>query len=172
MAIDVTPGSATAVAYDTAANADSYFTARGITAWTGTEAAKEAALVRGADYLDRTYALRWIGLRAEDAQALDWPRSDAVDLDGYPYEVDEIPTALKQANFEAALLVLTGTDLEPVLVRGGAVRRTRAKAGPAESETEYSAGAPARSRFTALEGALAPLLLQNAIGGGVMLGRV
>lgn len=150
MTIDVTAGSATAVAYGTAAEADAYFSARGITAWTGTDAAKEAALVRGCDYLERRYAGRWAGVKATDAQALAWPRSYVSDLDGYSYDSDEIPTKLKYANFEAALLVIGGTDLEPVLERGGAPVREMVKAGPVETETEYSAGAPARSVVTAI----------------------
>jgi hypothetical protein len=161
MAIDTTPGSATAVAYDDAAAADAYFLARNITTWTGTDAVKEAALIRGTDYLERRYIGQWIGVKATEAQSLAWPRIDAVDVDGYSYDSDEIPTALKHANFEAALLVLTGTDLEPVLERGGSITKERVKAGPVESETEYSSGAAARSTFTAIDG-----LVSGLISGG------
>lgn len=154
MAIDVTPGSATAVAVGSAAEADAYFLARGITTWTGTEAAKEVTLIRGWDYLERAYAGRWVGVKNTQAQALSWPRAWVNDLDGYPIDADEIPTAIKRANFEAALLVLTGTDLEPVLTRGNAVKRKKVKAGPVESETEYDGGAPTRSTITAIDGLL------------------
>lgn len=158
MTIDVTAGSSTAVAYGSASGADDYFTARGITTWTGTDAAKEAALIRGCDYLERMYRGRWIGLKATQAQALSWPRGWVSDVEGYPIDAETVPEQVKQANYEAALLILTGTDLEPVLERGGAPVRERVKAGPVESETEYSAGAPARSKITAIEGLLIGLI--------------
>jgi len=158
MTIDVTAGSATAVAYGSAAEADTYFTARGISTWTGTEGAKEQALIKGADYLERRYAGRWVGVKTTQAQSMAWPRGWVNDLDGYPIDSDEIPVNLKRANFEAALLILTGTDLEPVLERGGAVTRKRVKAGPVESETEYSGGAPVRSVITKIDGLLTGLV--------------
>jgi hypothetical protein len=161
MTIVVTPGASNAVAYDTAANADAYFTARGITTWTGTEAAKEAALVRGCDYLERRYRGRWVGYSSTEAQSLSWPRAYVSDFDGYAIDGDEVPEAVKRANFEAALLILTGTDLEPVLDRGGAPIRNRVKAGPVESETEYSAGAPARATITAIDGLLRDFLMDE-----------
>lgn len=158
MAINVTPGSPTAVAYATQAEADAYFTARGIAAWTGSAADKEAALIRGASYLDRRYYGQWVGVRTDDSQSMAWPRSWVVDADGYSYDADEIPTRLKEANYEAALLTLTGTVLEPNLARGGAIKRERAKAGPAESETEYTSGASAYETFSAIEWSLQGLL--------------
>lgn len=161
MTIVVTAGSASAVAYDTAANADAYFTERGITTWTGTDAAKEAALIRGADYLDRRYNGRWVGVKSTSTQAMAWPRSYVDDVDGYAIDADEIPLAVKRANYEAALLVLTGTDLEPVLTRGGAPTRERVKAGPVETETEYNAGAPARSVITTIDGLLEGLVTDS-----------
>ena len=160
MAIDVTAKSATAVAYDTAANADAYFLARGITTWTGTDAVKESAIIRGADYLDRTY--RWLGVKTTQDQSMDWPRGWLNDVDGYPIDADEIPVGVKQANFEAALLVLTGTELEPVLVRGGSVTKSSVKAGPVSTTKEYSAGAPARSVLTTVDGLLTGLVVQGS----------
>lgn len=169
MTIDVTAKSATAVAYDTAANADAYFTARGITTWTGTDAAKEEALVRGADYLEGLYRGRWVGVKTTQAQSLSWPRGWVSDVDGYAVDADTVPTKVKQANFEAALLILTGTDLEPVLERGGQVKREKVKAGPVESETEYLAGASTRSVITRIDGLLTGLV---ADGNTIELLRV
>lgn len=158
MAIDVTPKSATAVAYDTAANADAYFTARGITTWTGAETAKEAALVRGCDYLERRYRGKWVGLKSTKEQSLSWPRGWVSDVEGYAIDADVVPDQVKYANFEAALLILTGTDLEPVLDRGGQVKRERVKAGPVETETEYQGGASVRATVTTIDGLLEGLI--------------
>lgn len=158
MAIDTTAGSASAVAVGSVAEADAYFTARGITAWTGTDAAKEVALIRGWDYLEGRYSGRWAGIKSTQDQALAWPRGWLNDLDGYPISATEIPENVKRANFEAALLVLGGTDLEPVLTRGGAVVRKAVSAGPVSTETEYSAGAPARDTITRIDGLLRGLV--------------
>ena len=158
MAIDVTAKSATAVAYDSAANADAYFTARGITTWTGADSVKESALIRGADYLERRYRGRWVGVKTTQAQSLSWPRGWVTDVDGYAIDADTVPTQVQRANFEAALLVITGTDLEPVLERGGAVTREKVKAGPVETETEYQGGASARTTITTIDGLLEGLV--------------
>lgn len=172
MAIDVSAGSATAVAYGSASDADAYFTARGITAWTGTEAIKEAALVRGCDYLERAYRGKWAGLRTNSTQALSWPRSGIVDVDGLAVDNDTIPTAIARANFEAALLVIGGTDLEPVIDPAGGVKREMVKAGPVETETEYGAQAGMRARITAIEGLLVDFLSETIGDGSVPLLRV
>lgn len=158
MAIDVTAKSETAVAFVGVSVADAYFTARGITTWTGTDAAKEAALVRGCDYLERMYRGRWVGIKTTELQALSWPRGWVSDVDGYAISADTIPVQVQNANLEAALLILTGTDLEPVLERGGMVTREKVKAGPVESEAEYSAGASVRSVVTAIDGLLVGLV--------------
>lgn len=168
MAIDVTAGSSTAVAYGSAAEADAYFTARGITTWTGTDAAKEAALINGCDYLERRYRGKWEGRKATDDQSLAWPRSWLSDVDGYPVDATTVPEQVKRANFEAALLDLTGTDLEPVVKLGGAIKRKRLKAGSAEVETEYAGTADARDKITAIDG----LLVGFVKTSGAMLLRV
>lgn len=162
-------GKADAVAMASAATADAYFTARAITAWTGTTTAKEAALIRGWQYVENAYRGRWKGSRTHREQSLAWPRMSGVtfgddlsgaiyDQDGHFIESDEIPQQVVDANCEAALLVVQGVDLEPRLARGGAVRRKKVKAGPVESETEYADSASARDRITVIEGLLSGLV--------------
>lgn len=172
MAIVVTPGSASAVAYGSASDADAYFSARGITGWTGTDSVKEAALVRGCDYLERAYRGKWSGLRTNSTQSLSWPRSGVVDVDGLAVDNDTIPAAIERANFEAALLVLGGTDLEPVIDPAGGIKREKVTAGPVSSETEYGAQAGLRAKITAIDGLLVDFLSETASGGSVTLLRV
>ena len=171
MTIDTTPGSASAVAYMTAADADTYFAARGIAAWTGTDAAKEAALIRGADYLERRYSGIWAGVKSTAEQAMSWPRADVRDPDGYAIGYQIVPVPVMRANAEAALLILTGVDLVPVLA--GGIKREKVKAGPVESETEYMAGSAVRQTITTIDGLLAGYVrgLSN-VGGSVELLRV
>ena len=135
MTIEVTPGHASAVAFVTATDADAYFTARGITKWTGTEAEKEASLVRGADFLERTYAGLWVGSRAETTQALSWPRTSAKDAEGVDISSTVIPEQIKRANLEAAYLVITGVDLAPAFTAG--IVEEKDKAGAVETMSKY-----------------------------------
>lgn len=154
MPIDVTPGSASAVAFGSVAEADAYFAARGITTWTGSETVKEQDLVKGCDYLVRRYAGEWAAERTSQSQSLPFPAVGLYDLDGYPIASDIVPEAIKKANFEAAHQIMKGVDLEPVLTDGDNAVRKRVKAGPVEKETEYQNASEARAIVTAIDGLL------------------
>lgn len=67
-------GLTTADSFISVADADAYHTARGNTAWTGTDTVKGQALVRATSYLEIKYGLRWAGYRKTSTQALSWPR--------------------------------------------------------------------------------------------------
>lgn len=105
-------GLATAQSYISSADADAYHTAHGNTAWTGT--GKDAALVRATAWLDARYRSRWVGTKATSAQALEWPRYGATDIDGWDVSMT-IPAGLKAALCEAALreVVSSGSLTEP-----------------------------------------------------------
>jgi hypothetical protein len=110
MALDATVGGTASDTYGTLVEADAYWTARQAADWAPTEAAKEYALRKAAQYLDNVYRGRWKGLKVNREQALAWPRSYAIDSDGYSVEADTIPQELKNAQFEVALLYIAGTD--------------------------------------------------------------
>lgn len=97
-------GLTTAEAYVSVADADAYHTAMGNTGWTGTDAAKEIALRRAAQYIDTRYTYR--GTRVNLNQALEWPRS-SYETDGRA-ESWPVPN-LKAACCEAALRALSDT---------------------------------------------------------------
>lgn len=97
-------GLTTAETYVTVAVADAYHTAMGNTGWTGTDAAKEVALRRAAQYIDTRYTYR--GVRVNLNQALEWPRS-LYETDGRT-ESWPVPN-LKAACCEAALRALSDT---------------------------------------------------------------
>jgi len=149
------------------AYADAYFAASGEATWAGENAAKEAVLVRAGRYLN---GLRWIGDKVDRVrQAMCWPRYD-VPLPGdsganylRSYYVNcwpsnEIPEAVKQAQCEAALRYLAGTDMLPDLERGGQVVMERVDV----ITTQYANGAPAGTRFLAVEALLRPFLKSSA----------
>jgi hypothetical protein len=126
--------------YGTLADANAYHTARGNTAWTGTDVVKLAALERGTDYIDGRYRWqtcgRWQsmfpGERTDGrAQEREWPRTGAEDYDGNAIPDDEVPVEVENATYEAALRELvTPGSLSPDFVPSGQV--IKEKVGPIE----------------------------------------
>ncbi len=150
------------------AYADAYFALRAKSDWAGEDAAKEAALVSGMDYLN---GLSWLGDPVKYSQMLCWPRvgvpinmgcSRSYYQDGFLmgqahtgyWPSNEIPEKVKQAQCEAALRYLTGTDMLPDLKRGGQIIMKRVDV----ITTQYANGAPAGTRFLAVEALLRPFL--------------
>ena len=121
-------GKADAESYISAADASTYHTARGNTAWAGlaSDTIREQMLRKATDYITATYKGRWKGMPVSTLQALDWPRA-YVERE-VPYDVtqtppnnidgnlwwpsDEVPTAVVRATAELALRAIDG-DLAP-----------------------------------------------------------
>lgn len=95
-------GRADADSYCSVADADAYLAARGRnSAWDAlTDPEKAGRLVMASGYLDA--AVRWAGEIATSAQALGWPRANALDRDGRPLAVDAVPVAVRNAAIEIA----------------------------------------------------------------------
>lgn len=105
VAIVATVGSASANSFATLAEADTYAEARlNTTLWdAATDDSCNRALVEATRELNY---LRWQGRRADDTQALAWPRDWARNPDdpNYDfYDTDEIPQRVKDATCELAL---------------------------------------------------------------------
>ena len=100
--------------YADVAAADLYFLDRGIEDWDslGTDE-KEDALVRGTSYLDTVYRLRWKGFKRLQDQAVNWPRTDVHDEDGFSIPDDQMPKVLLNATFEMALALVDITTAVP-----------------------------------------------------------
>ncbi len=144
---------ANANSYVSIADCDSYHTLMGNATWTGTDAVKESAILRAMAWLE---ARPWKGIKYTYDQSLSWPRSSAVDIDGYTIEVDEVPNGVVKALCEAALLELvTPGSLRPSLERGGMVTSFTLVGVVSES---YSGGAPAETVHYTLTGPLKGLL--------------
>ena len=80
LTVETGSGSATADAFVSVADCDTYCEARGLTDWTGAEdspaSIKEAAIRRATAHLSGAYA--WKGARTKGReQALAWPRKQA-----------------------------------------------------------------------------------------------
>tara|TARA_Y100001937_G_scaffold124971_1_gene190755 strand:+ start:13 stop:573 length:561 start_codon:yes stop_codon:yes gene_type:complete len=118
--IDATAGGASANSYMTLAQADAYVEAMiksaDVTKWgTGNTDSRNRALTAAAQRLDRE---RFIGARATDTQALQWPRTGVRKPDtyvntyatGFPFRISEdyftdteIPDQIKRAQIELAV---------------------------------------------------------------------
>lgn len=129
MALITTPGAADANSYASLVEAAAYHSARGNSTWTGTDALKEAALIRATQWIDGRYGDQWPGTRRHlREQALDWPRVDAYDRDGTYVDVDTIPPEVLNATCEAALRELvTPGSLSPDVTPGTAKVLTEVK---------------------------------------------
>jgi len=116
---------------------------------TGSDNSKESALIRATFALDGMYGRKWPGYKASSAQALDWPRQEAYDVDGYA--LGGLPNAIALATCEAALVELTtARALTPELDRGGTI--VREKVGPLE--TQYASGASSYTTYAAINNCL------------------
>ena len=111
--------------YISVADADSYHTGMGNSAWLSlTEAQKESALLQATQYMVAIYRLRWQGLRVSPTQWLDWPRIGVILKDTASFFVDQrlsytvpanvVPLVVTQA---CAILALKAStqDLAPDL---------------------------------------------------------
>lgn len=153
-----TPGSATANAYVSLADADLYHLTLGNSAWAAlAQADRESAIIRATLYLDGTYARSFSGTKATKEQALQWPRVNAKDSSGFAFDDDEIPAALERACCEAALLEsATPGALTEVYTAG--VRAKSEKAGPVGESYTYGAEYTGRDNFPSVENNIGVLL--------------
>lgn len=155
-----------AEAYASVDYADTYFAARGVTAWAALDTdVKEINLRKGADYMLATYRDMWAGYRynmrngVHARQAQDWPRVD-VFIDQYTYiQNNEIPDEVKKANCELALRAQAGDLLGDT---SGSDRVVREKVGPLE--TEYAQYGSPLTAYNMVSSLLAPYLKSGGAG--------
>ena len=157
-------GKSDSESYISVADASTYHTARGNTAWAAltTDALREAALRRATDYMRQAYRSRWQGYKVNEDQALDWPRYDVV-VEGYAIDDEIVPTEIKNACAELALKAATADLLADQ--SQGVVRE---KVGPIE--VEYDKSSPQSTRYKAIDAILSPYL--KAGGGGCSMGVI
>ena len=163
MTLTTTAGDIAANSYASLVQAAAYHTARGNSTWTGTDALKEAALIRATQWLDGRYGPRWPGIRWKlRLQALDWPRVYVQDRDGSLVDGITVPVEVINATCEAALRELVSPgSLSPDVTPGTAKVLTEVK-GIKWTPLRASAGVNDMTlTITAVDRALAPL-----IGGG------
>ena len=110
--------------YVSVADAATYCTAHGLTAWTGVDAVKESALRNATQYIDTMYNFR--SAKSYQYQALEFPRQL------WDWDIDPLMTRLRSATVELAVKALTENlfaDVEPSVV-------TMVKVGPITKQTK------------------------------------
>jgi hypothetical protein len=156
---------ANAESYCSVAQADSYHAGRSTAdAWDAIDAdVRERCLREATDYLTQQYSGRWAGLRANDDQALDWPRDNVPlqdSLQGYRPN-NTIPVELVRACAELAIRVSS----TPLLTDQG--RETQSETVDSISVT-YVAGSGRQTKYPTIDGWLRPLL---SSGSGIAINR-
>ena len=163
-------GLAAANSYATVEEADAYIpTIYGpSTAWAGLDTeGRQTCLIQATQYLDNMYQGQWRGSRANDTQALAWPRSSVEDDDGYLVDWQSLPAKLKQACCEMALRVATGDVLHAVVTNPGSIIQESKSVGPITVSKTYAGAKPAGYEYPKI-GKLLKSLIQ--VGGRLYRG--
>ena len=162
LTVETGTGSTTANSYISLADANTYHEDReNPSAWfQALDADKTRALIIATQFIDETYLGRWLGRRANQTQALAWPRIGASDEDGWAIDSTTIPTRLKNALAEAAAAHLSETDgLWPnVSSDNDGITRERVKVGSIEQEIVYSGVKATNARLVKVDTLLAPYI--------------
>lgn len=105
MALDVTVGTSNSESYASVAEADAYLAFRGDTStWTAkTQTEKENLLRWARAHMD---TLTFLGVKSSFTQALEWPRFNAIDQNGYAIPGDTLPKVIKNAQAELAFQLI------------------------------------------------------------------
>ncbi len=137
-------GIANANSYVSVAAFIAYWVERGIEMSQYTQAQTEAALVLSTDHVDIFYGRKFIGYKATQEQALQWPRHCAYDINGYYVESDVVPTRLQYAICEYAKRILADSVVlapDPTVdATGQQVYANFEKVGPIEERITYTTG--------------------------------
>ena len=162
--VELGTGSATAESYISVADASTYHSNRGNTAWASlsTDAIREQCLRKATDFMRQAYRSRWQGYKVNEDQALDWPRY-GVEVEGYAVDSDIVPTEVKNACAELALKA-SSADLNPDLTQGVLSEQV------GSISVTYDKNSPQRTRYAAIDAMLAPYL--KAGGGGCSMGLI
>ncbi len=157
-------GKVDANAYISMADTDLYHDDRFSSGWKGSEEARESAILRATEFIDREWVFQGDKAFPETPQALSWPRVGVYDEDAQLVDSDSVPLAVQHATAELALVVLCKGDLLPTS-SSGAVKRIRERVGVIESEKEFDADETA-SFFPRVHQILAQLVAGRRSGGG------
>lgn len=168
MALIVEDGSivAGAESYISVADATTYHTNRGNSAWdnVASDTEREQLLRKATEFMVETYRSRWSGSRVNTVQALDWPRYfvPIPDITGANYGCpayvanNVVPIEVQRACAELALRAIAG-DLAPDLSQ----QKISVTVGPIS--TTYDKFSSQATRYTAVDRLLAIYLRTSGV---------
>jgi len=150
-------GLSTAEAYISEADADIYFDGTGENVAWDAVVNKEIALRTAAQHMRAKYGTRWQGRRVRQEQALDWPRYNVADRDGWYVDSDIVPVNVQRAN--AILALKTATDtLSPDQSSPGTIKSEAVKLGSIAETIVYDGGKDQETHYTLVERLLSEFL--------------
>ena len=158
----LTPGTD---AYIELAPATAFLSARGLAIAGADDAAKEAALRRGADWLDRTFGGRFVG---QPEGRLHFPAKNAVNqVTGVPIPDSDIPESVQEANARVAVLMADPAfDFDRVRTADAAVTEQKVDVITVRYDTNYSIATADGDQPAWVEGILLPVLAAGGAGAG------
>ena len=131
-------GTPNANSYVSLEEADSYHTLYNNLDWAGTDSELEQALILATQSVDLLYGPKYLSWKKiESLGPLLFPRLWFYDNNYQIVTQNQIPTALKNAVCEIALLSLTGVDIFPQANTDANVKMGRVKVGDIEIENQY-----------------------------------
>lgn len=102
---------------------------------------------------------RYRGDKKTQAQALEWPRDDAVDDDGWAYDSTSLPSSLKVAHAQfCAAGAVSGADLQPTQTAPGTIKSKSIGVGPISKSVTYEGGLSPEVFYRKAESLLAELV--------------
>jgi len=114
-------------------------------------------LIRASTFLDSYFISRYPGVRNE-GQGLEWPRTNALYLNGEEILDTVVPKEVKIALAEAFYILKSGADIQPTIAGNGILKEERVKVDVVEEHKKYnSSSTPKRTTYTVLEDAMARL---------------
>jgi len=139
--------------YASIETADAYHAARSNATWgAASDAEKEVALIKSADYLN---GLSWSGRKVAQ-RIMAWPRVDVVDGDGYSVGSGGVPDQIADACCYMAGEFLAGAD--PLAAQGRALSEMTVGA----VSLKYAAGSSLSPQYPALKAILRGFLLSSS----------
>ncbi len=164
MIVEDGTGLENANAYVDLTYADNYWDAETNNTWArASDDSKEIAIIQATKELDKRFGKRFIGNKADRDQALSWPRINALDTDGF-YWNGVVPSAVKNAVCELALLVIQGTDLRNQPSPNATIKSKTVKVGEISTATVYENPLQSNTVTTTIDDILSMLI---SGGGGI-----
>lgn len=162
-----------AESYVSVADCVAYAVSRGLSFAESPPDDAEAALRRATTWIDGQFGARFTGRKTNGrAQALQWPRTDATDADGFDIASDEVPDEIIRATCEAAIRELATPGALSPDVKAGEIIAGASVSGAVSVQYATGAGIDGqRPISTVIDDILAGLIGARAKSGAAIIGK-